>query len=96
MDGESEAAWCAVLDDLLKRGLKQPVLAIVDGASGRRRCSLSLWSDLVIQPCTVHKLRDLIAHAPKRLAGGSLVGLFRHDQRQDGEGGGNASQFIRK
>lgn len=34
MGGESEAAWRAVLDDLVKRGLKKPELAIVDGAPG--------------------------------------------------------------
>jgi transposase-like protein len=29
---------------------------------------LALWPDLPVQRCTVHKLRNLIAHAPKRLA----------------------------
>jgi putative transposase len=68
MGGESEAAWRAVLDDLDKRGLKQPELAIVDGAPGLEKALGSLWSDLLIQRCTVHKLRNVIAHAPKRLA----------------------------
>jgi transposase-like protein len=68
MGGESEAAWRAVLDDLDKRGLKRPELAIVDGAPGLEKALGSLWSDLLIQRCTVHKLRNLIAHAPKRLA----------------------------
>ena len=68
MGGESEAAWRAVLDDLEKRGLKKPELAIVDGAPGLEKALASLWSDLPLQRCTVHKLRNLIAHAPKRLA----------------------------
>ncbi len=68
MGGESEAAWRSVLDDLVKRGLKQPELAIVDGAPGLEKALSSLWSDLLVQRCTVHKLRNLIAHAPKRLA----------------------------
>ncbi len=34
MGGESEAAWRALLDDLVLRGLKTPELAIVDGAPG--------------------------------------------------------------
>jgi transposase-like protein len=68
MGGESEAAWRAVLDDLVRRGLKRPELAIVDGAPGLEAALASLWSDLLIQRCTVHKLRNLIAHAPKRLA----------------------------
>ena len=34
MGGESEAAWRAVLDDLLARGLAKPELVIVDGGKG--------------------------------------------------------------
>jgi putative transposase len=68
MGGESEAAWRGVLDDLTKRGLKRPELAIVDGAPGLEKALLALWPDLPVQRCTVHKLRNLIAHAPKRLA----------------------------
>jgi transposase-like protein len=68
MGGESEAAWRGVLDDLTKRGLKRPELAIVDGAPGLEKALLALWPDLPLQRCTVHKLRNLVAHAPKRLA----------------------------
>jgi putative transposase len=68
MGGESEAAWRALLDDLIARGLRKPELAIVDGAQGLEKALISLWSDLLIQRCTVHKLRNLTAHAPKRLA----------------------------
>jgi transposase-like protein len=68
MGGESEAAWRTMLDDLVERGLQEPELAIVDGAPGLEKALASLWSDLPMQRCTVHKLRNLIAHAPKRLA----------------------------
>jgi transposase-like protein len=44
------------------------VLGVVDGAQGLENAFISLWSDLPIQRCTVHKLRNLTAHAPKRLA----------------------------
>ena len=68
MGGESEAAWRGILDDLTKRGLERPELAIVDGAPGLEKALVSLWPDLPMQRCTVHKLRNLLAHAPKRLA----------------------------
>lgn len=68
MGGESEAAWRGLLDDLTGRGLKAPELAIVDGAPGLEKALRAVWLDLPIQRCTVHKLRNLIAHAPKRLA----------------------------
>jgi putative transposase len=68
MGGESEAAWRAILDDLTARGLQKPELAIVDGAPGLEKALVSLWSELPIQRCTVHKLRNLTAHAPKHMA----------------------------
>src|SRR5271167_629352 len=67
MGGESEAAWRALLDDLVKRGLKTPELVIVDGAPGLEKALAALWPDAPVQRCTVHKHRNLLAHAPERL-----------------------------
>ena len=67
MGGESEASWRAVLDDLVKRGLQTPELVIVDGAAGLEKALAALWSNLPVQRCTVHKHRNLLAHAPDRL-----------------------------
>lgn len=67
MGGESEAAWRALLDDLVSRGLTAPELAIVDGAPGLEKALAALWNDVPIQRCTVHKHRNLLAHAPKKL-----------------------------
>ena len=43
MGGESEAAWRAVLDDLVARGLRTPEFLIVDGAAGPDRALAALW-----------------------------------------------------
>lgn len=67
MGGESEAAWRAVLDDLTSRGLGRPELVIVDGGKGLEAALASLWDDVPVQRCTVHKERNLLAHAPKQL-----------------------------
>ena len=67
MGGESEAAWRVLLDDLVTRGLKTPELVIVDGAPGLEKALAVLWSDMLVQRCTVHKHRNLLAHAPDRL-----------------------------
>ena len=68
MGGESTAAWRQFLDDLDKRGLKRPQFVIVDGAPGLEAALVALWGeDLPIQRCTVHKHRNLLAHAPKHL-----------------------------
>jgi putative transposase len=67
MGGESEAAWRTLLDDLVRRGLKTPELVIADGAPGLEKALAALWPEALIQRCTVHKHRNLLAHAPERL-----------------------------
>jgi len=67
MGGESEAAWRAVLDDLIARGLRAPEFLIVDGAAGLERALAALWPAVPTQRCTVHKHRNLLAHAPDHL-----------------------------
>lgn len=67
MGGETAQAWRIVLDDLIKRGLRKPEFLIVDGGSGLERALAELWSDVPTQRCTVHKHRNLLAHAPERL-----------------------------
>jgi putative transposase len=67
MGGESEAAWRAVLDDLLARGLRTPEFVIIDGAAGLEKALAALWPAVPAQRCTVHKHRNLLAHAPERL-----------------------------
>ena len=68
MGGESTAAWRQFLDDLDARGLERPEFVIVDGAPGLEAALVALWGDdLPIQRCTVHKHRNLLAHAPKHM-----------------------------
>ena len=67
MGGESEAAWRGVLDDLVARGLRTPEFLIVDGAAGLERALAALWPNVPAQRCTVHKHRNLLAHAPDAL-----------------------------
>ena len=67
MGGETSAAWRTVLDDLVGRGLRKPEFLIVDGGTGLEQALASLWGDVATQRCTVHKHRNLLAHAPQRL-----------------------------
>jgi putative transposase len=67
MGGETSEAWRVVLDDLVKRGLRKPEFLIVDGGTGLEQALAALWGDVPTQRCTVHKHRNLLAHAPKRL-----------------------------
>src|SRR5437588_6263419 len=67
MGGESAEAWRAVLDDLIRRGFRRPELLIVDGAPGLEAAIVAVWDGVPVQRCTVHKHRNLLAHAPERL-----------------------------
>jgi len=67
MGGESKAAWRAFLEDLDARGLATPTFIIVDGAPGLEAALAELWPDVPVQRCTVHKHRNLLGHAPRRL-----------------------------
>jgi len=63
--GESFEAWKGCLDDLMARGLRAPVLVIIDGNAGLRRAVGLVWPRTAIQRCCVHKLRNLERKAPK-------------------------------
>jgi putative transposase len=97
MGGESEAAWRALLDDLVKRGLKTPELVIADGAPGLEKALAALWPDVLVQRCTVHKHRNLLAHAPERLheeMSADYKDMIYADTKQEVEAKRKA--FIRK
>ena len=67
MGGESEAAWRGVLDGLIVHGLRTPEFLITDGGAGLERALAALWPDVPAQRCSVHKHRNLLAHAPDAL-----------------------------
>jgi putative transposase len=56
-----------VLDDLVARGLRDPAFLIIDGAAGLEKALAALWPEVPTQRCTVHKHRNLLAHAPDAL-----------------------------
>ena len=91
MGGESEATGRALLDDLA--GLRTPELVIADGASGLEKALAALWPDAPVQRCTVHKHRNLLAHAPERLHD-EISNDYRDDLRRDSAAGRSAPQSL--
>lgn len=63
---ESAAAWRAMTEDLARRGVTAPVLAVIDGNAGLREAVKTTWPWIEVQRCTKHKLENLATHAPKR------------------------------
>lgn len=63
---ESQEAWQGVIEDLVRRGIKRaPKLAVIDGNPGLRATVGLVWPKTDVQRCAVHKLRNLLSHAPK-------------------------------
>jgi len=65
---ENSAVCVALLQDLLKRGLRLEgrLLCVIDGGTGLRKALADVLGDLaVIQRCQVHKLRNMRDHLPK-------------------------------
>jgi len=62
---EAEAAWGGFVQGLAQRGVKRPLLLILDGSPGLAQAVAATWPGVAVQRCTVHKLRNLLRHAPK-------------------------------
>jgi len=62
---ESTEAWKGFLEQMVARGLKIPLLCIVDGGAGLVSAVGSVFRTSKLQRCAVHKLRNLERKAPK-------------------------------
>ena len=62
---ERTSAWEALLEDLVVRKMKPPLLVITDGNPGLAAALGRLWPGVAQQRCTVHKLRNLESKAPQ-------------------------------
>jgi putative transposase len=65
--GEGETAWKGFLENMTGRGLRAPKLVIIDGSQGLAKALDVIWPKADRQRCAVHKLRNLLSHAPERL-----------------------------
>lgn len=80
MGGESEAAWRALLDNLVARGLPTPELVIVDGAPGLEKALAALWPQAPVQRCTVGSLKNCLSGRRCRNFRQAEPGAFRYFQ----------------
>ena len=58
---ESTEAWRSFLDDLVSRGLGDPLLAISDGAPGLIAAIEQVFPRSLRQRCVIHRLRNAVA-----------------------------------
>jgi putative transposase len=62
---ESCEAWKGFLEQMVERGLRCPVLCIVDGNAGLSKAVGKVFRESKVQRCAVHKLRNIERKAPK-------------------------------
>jgi len=62
---ESTDGWQMMLEDLAARKMGRPQLVMSDGNPGLGAALDRQWPGVAHQRCTVHKLRNLLAKAPK-------------------------------
>jgi putative transposase len=62
---ESYDAWLSFLQDLVGRGLSEPLLVVMDGAPGLVKAVKRIWPHAYRQRCLAHKMRNLLAKLPR-------------------------------
>jgi len=62
---ESYDAWLSFLQDLVARGLRDPLLVVMDGAPGLVKAVKRVWPHTYRQRCHVHKMRNIVAKLPR-------------------------------
>jgi putative transposase len=65
---ESEDAWMSFCEDLLRRGLRQPLLVISDGGPAVIKAITRSFPKADRQRCIAHKLRNIAAKLPRDVA----------------------------
>ena len=63
--GETFEAWKGCLKNLTAQKLTAPEWCVIDGHPGLRKAVGLVWPQVLVQRCTVHKLRNLERKAPK-------------------------------
>jgi len=64
---ESEDSWLAFFEDMLNRGLRQPLLLISDGHKGLRNAITRVFPHAKRQRCIAHKLRNILNKTPRHI-----------------------------
>jgi transposase-like protein len=66
---ESYDAWLGFLQDMVGRGLDDPLMVIFDGSPGLKKAIRKMWPRAFRQRCQVHKIRNILSKLPKAMQG---------------------------
>lgn len=65
-DKESTVCWKGFFEDMKQRGLKEPLLVVIDGNSGLRKAVRESFPDSWVQRCQVHRMRNILCKLPEK------------------------------
>jgi transposase-like protein len=64
---ESYDAWLSFLQDMKQRGLKEPLLVVMDGNAGLKKAVRHVFPKALRQRCLAHKMRNVLAKTPRKM-----------------------------
>ena len=85
---EGAKFWLRVMNELKSRGVKDILLAVVDGLKGFPDAIVAVFPEAQVQTCIVHLLRGSLAFvsfADRRLVAAELKGIYRAPDAAAGE-----------
>lgn len=65
VESESQTAWEMFFEDMLSRGLRQPLLVVADGSKGAKQAIIRSFPKAHRQRCIAHKMRNLVVKLPR-------------------------------
>jgi len=65
VQSESQTAWEMFFEDMLSRGLRQPLLVISDGGKGAKSAIIRSFPKAYRQRCIAHKMRNIAVKLPR-------------------------------
>ena len=68
------------VEDMKRRGLREPVLVVIDGNSGLRKAGREGFPDSWVQGCQAHRMRNILCKLPEKARPG-LKKLIRARDR---------------
>lgn len=82
---ESAAGWQSLIDDLKQRGMQQVGVFVLDGDEGLNGVLARAFPTTPCQRCITHKLRNVLAHIPRRHkkpVAAAVKGIFAQPSRE--------------
>jgi transposase-like protein len=86
--GEGAKFWLSVVQDLQNRGVKDVMIACVDGLNGFSEAINSVFPNTIVQRCVIHAIRTSLKYIPNKLAADFMEDLkpvYKADTRKEAE-----------